>query len=245
MRKSHEVKNKKQKDFYNKSNPEYLIYQKNIPYARYIVAKMLPSLAGRAGNILEIGAGQGRFTLELARHVGKIFATDISQKEISLLEAVRKKLRIHNIETYVYDVFAPDATLKEKFDQVVGFFILHHLDRHSFPLMLRNIMAIVKKHGRLSFIEPNNLYPFHLVQIMMESQMKWEIEKGIYTNYLGCFKKACRKEGLKLVNFRKFGFIPPPLINKWPFLTAVDVLIEKIPLLNQIFCPYVLIAAKL
>ena len=70
--------------------------------------------------------------------------------------------------------------------------------------------------------------------------MKWKIEKGIYTNYLEQFKNACKKNNLKLKTFKNFGFIPPPLINKWPFIVILDRIVEKIPVLNQVFCPFVL-----
>lgn len=74
--------------------------------------------------------------------------------------------------------------------------------------------------------------------------MKWEIERQIYTNYLSSFKKACLAAGLKIVNFQKFGFFPPPFINKWPSIVNLDKYFENIPMLKQFICPFVAVTAE-
>ncbi len=195
--------------------------------------------------ILELGCGKGRFTFELARYAEELFAIDISKVEIDFLLKAKKIIKAENIRAKAEDVFNLHETLKGKtFDNIVGFFILHHLLKEKYDLLIRNLTRLIKKRGKLCFIEPNNLYPFHLVEMLIMKDMTWEIEKGIYTNYLGCFKKACQQNGFRLKLIKKFGFVPPPLINFFPTLTIFDKIIERIPLLSQVFCPFVLIIAE-
>jgi len=274
-------KNKKQKKFYNSSNPQYLDHEKNRPYAVHLIRRLLTQLPQPESlNVLEIGAGQGRFTLELARHVGEVTATDLSEKQIEILiqkiqkskvksQNYRSKLkdntniRIYtnhtndettkssnlksqncNIDCFVFDLLkAPSKELKGKtFDAIVGFFMLHHIDRSLYPQVLKNILPLLKKRGRLVFIEPNCLYPFHLVEMMIEPDMHWEIEKQIYSNYLGTFHKAAIEAGLQKITFERFGFFPPPLINRFPDITKSEIVIERIPLVREFLTPFVLVS---
>lgn len=234
-----------QKHFYDTHHPEYLEYSKNIPYAAYLVEKILKSLNGKRDYILEVGCGEGRFTLELAKSIKKLKAIDISKKEITKLQQYAKKDGISNITAVTSDILALDKGLiDEKFDHLVGFFILHHIAKEKYPKLVKNFAQLLNTRGRLSFIEPNSLYPFHLVEIMITPDMKWEIERQIYTNYLGSFKKACESEGLKIVNFQRFGFFPPPFINKWPKVVKLDKYFENIPLLKQFICPFIAVTAE-
>jgi ubiquinone/menaquinone biosynthesis C-methylase UbiE len=243
MTKNHKStdKNSIQRKFYDTIDPDYLKYEKNIPYANYLVSRMMKYLNDCNRRVLEVGAGSGRFTFELAKHIGHIEAIDISKKEIDALIRQSRKYGIKNITTGIVDLFKMDNLYTQSsFDAVVGFFVLHHIERLQYDEIVLNFAKSLRKKGRVVFIEPNNLYPFHLVEMMIEPEMKWEIEKGIYTNYLGCFKRSCKNAGLKLVKFQKFGFIPPPFINIWPKVIGIDSVMEKIPLFNEIFCPFVL-----
>lgn len=235
----------KQRKFYQTHQPDYLKYQKNIPYARYLVGKILGSLKGRRDKVLEVGSGQGRFTLELSRFVKKLTAVDISEQEIKQLVKAAKQMGIRNIQTEVYDLVTLDkARLLRQFDHIVGFFILHHLPREDYLFIVEKLFGLLSKKGRLSFIEPNNLYPFHIVEMIFQKDMSWRIEQQIYTNYISCFKKACFENGLNLVYCVKFGFFPPPLINRWPVLTRLDQVIERIPFIRQILCPFILLTLE-
>lgn len=232
-----------QKKFYNTYQPDYLAYAKNIPYAKYLVATMLEVMPDNKTEVLEIGAGQGRFTFELAKFVRKLTACDISQKEIGILTKLAKRLKLTNIKSYITDLLTLEHySLPQKYDHIVGFFILHHLPKEKYFEVVDKLQFFLKKGGRFIFIEPNNLYPFHLVEMMIEKEMKWEVEKGIYSNYISCFKKACRDLGLRQINSTKFGFIPPPIINIYPPVTFLDKVIESVPIVNQIFCPFILLS---
>jgi 2-polyprenyl-3-methyl-5-hydroxy-6-metoxy-1,4-benzoquinol methylase len=250
-------KNQKQKEFYNALDPTYLKYEKNIPYAKHLVTRLLSHiLQFEKAQILEIGAGQGRFTLELAQRVKRLTATDLSEKQIEILQnkikTQRSKIKIKTqrlnlqqsaINCSVYDLLKPiPKVLKNrKFDAITGFFMLHHIDRKLYHQVIKNMLPLLKKGGRLVFIEPNCLYPFHLVEMLIEPDMHFEIEKQIYSNYLGTFKKSAEQLGLKLINFERFGFFPPPIINVFPSITTSEKWIEKIPIFQQLLTPFVII----
>lgn len=231
-----------QKKFYNSADPGYLKHKKNIPYARYLVGKLLSVLPiPRQAAVLEVGAGQGRFTLELSQHVYRIHATDISRKEIEILKTLSQ-----DITTQAVDLLAKRDVLKGVYDAIIGFFVLHHIDRFSYDMVVSRLISHLK-HGRstLTFIEPNSLYPFHVVEMAIEPDMHWSIEKQIYSDYLKRWAHSCEDAGLKRVVIKKFGFIPPPLINRWPKIVIIDRFIEKIPLVKEILCPFVLVSYSL
>jgi len=238
------TKNKRdiQKTFYNSLTPKYLGYQRNIPYARYLTEKMVCSLGGRANSILEVGAGQGRFSFELAKQVKRLTATDLSKHEIQLLEKYCHDFDIKNITTSVQDLIEEKHAIKGKvFDHVTGFFVLHHLPKNRLHDVVGNLKNNLRTGGRLSFIEPNSIYPLHFVEMMILPDMKWKVEKGIYTNYIGEFKRACVDHNLTLIHSEKFGFIPPPFINRYPKIVVADHVIERIPLINEVSCPFILL----
>lgn len=235
---------RKQISFYNSKNPGYLKYEQNIPYARYLVGKMVSVLGGMRKRVFEVGAGQGRFSFELARFVGELTATDISSLEISLYKKQQKMLGVKNSTSFTYNALEKVKRIGKQYDHVVGFFVLHHIQRVDYDLLVKNLSKLLKNGGTFTFIEPNNLYPFHIVEILIEKDMHWDIEKQIYTDYIGKLKKACLQNGFVVKISRKFGFIPPPLINKSPYLTKIDSFIEKIPLLNQVFCPFILLSLQ-
>lgn len=233
---------RKQRAFYNTKDPGYLMQEKNVNYAKYLVGEIRTWLTGSTNRILEVGAGQGRFTFELASYVGRLWAMDVSKKEIASLRRINTKLGKKNIHTFVGDIFHLDRTLKHTFfDHIVGFFILHHLPKDRFVQLVSDMKRMLKNKGRLLFVEPNNLYPFHIIEIMLEKDMEWEIEKGIYSNYLSKFKKACLQKGMRLIAYHTFGFFPPPMVNIFGWIVRFNFIFEGIPLFNRVFCPYMLL----
>ncbi len=234
-----------QKNFYNSVNPDYLSYEKNIPYARYISGRLLSTLPTPRNTVLEVGAGQGRFTFELARHIKHLTATDISEREIALLLAQAKRLKRTNITARVLDLLKIGQPFKTKqFDHIIGIFILHHLPKEKLPMVISSLSRRLKRNGRLSFIENNNLSPAHLAAIAIRKDMTWEVEKGAYTNYISWFDKACNMSGLQVICKRKFGFSPPQVINRWPWITGIEKTLEYIPLIREVACPFILLTAQ-
>jgi ubiquinone/menaquinone biosynthesis C-methylase UbiE len=112
--------------------------------------------------VLEPGAGNGEFTLRIARSGATIIGIEISPKQ---LEIARDRLRDFPQTTVVEgDVDRLDYP-DDYFDAIVGQSVLHHLDLdRSLPELYR----VLKPAGRFFFLEPNMLNP----QVAVEKKFK-------------------------------------------------------------------------
>lgn len=234
-----------QKSFYDGENPQYLEYEKNIPYAQYLIQKVIGFLSPRASHVLEIGAGQGRFTFELSKHVQMLTATDFSKHEITLMQRYIKAHSLKNIKSAIVDALVMTKDLDHRrFDHLVGFFVLHHIPKEKYHQLIGEMYKTIKPGGTIVLIEPNNYYPFHLVEMICMPHMAWEIEKQIYSDYIDLFIRESLRHKLQIVRCERFGFFPPFLINIWPGITSVDECIGKIPLVRTLLTPFVCIVVK-
>jgi len=234
-----------QKEYFNTHQTEEFVYGQNIPYARYMVGKILEHIQKKSNRVLEIGAGQGRFTFELARHIPHVVAIDIAERAITILKQEIKQRKLYSVSAVACDVLEIEKILpKGQFNAIVGIHILHHLPKDKLSSVIRQLKKFLAPGGYFCFLEPNSLYPFYLVAMLVQPNMTWEYEKGIYTNFLGVFKRACEAQGLRVTGIRKFGFFPPKIINRWPWITKAGSVIEHIPLIRDILCPFVVIAAR-
>ncbi len=77
-------------------------------------------------NVMDFGAGTGLITSQIAPHVKKVTAIDVSQ---SMLDQLIKKLNnsnINNIEIICQDIIK--KTLSEKYDLIVSAMAMHHVE---------------------------------------------------------------------------------------------------------------------
>jgi ubiquinone/menaquinone biosynthesis C-methylase UbiE len=236
--------NLKQVAFYNSVTPSYMENDKHAIYTEHIVSYMKTVLCKPRETVLEIGAGQGRFTFALKKIVQKICAIDISTKEIDFLKRTVIAKKIQGITAEVHDALCLSETLpKKQYDHVVGFFVLHHLPHTQMEHVVQTLSYYVKKGGTLSFIENNALSPAHLFAILLRSDMSWEIEKETYTNYIRRFKNGCKKNGFTVTISSVFGFSWPELVARFQWTTKIDAIVSRIPIFRNIICPFVLVSA--
>lgn len=115
----------------------------------------------------EAGAGRGYFTLKLAKRVGekgKIYANDISEKELDYLKRDIKRNNIKNIEIIVgeeEDPLFPDG----KMDMVFMCYVFHELKK---PVeFLENIKRGLKPGAKVVILdrdtEKNSSYSYHFL----------------------------------------------------------------------------------
>ena len=103
----------------------------------------------------EVGAGNGRFTLHLARRVGptgKIFANDIDAESLEILRSRCIAGGIGNVETIlgeIADPLFPKGTL----DMVFMVWTYHFLDK-PVPL-LKSLLPALKSGGTVVLVEPD------------------------------------------------------------------------------------------
>ena len=102
----------------------------------------------------EIGAGDGRVTVAIARRVGgagKVYANDIRASAIEALKARCARLGLGQVESILSKV--DDPLMPEKaLDAAVMVWVYHHLDQ---PVaLLRNLARALKPGATLALLEP-------------------------------------------------------------------------------------------
>ena len=108
----------------------------------------LPGLLDPHGRVLEIGAGTGIFTLDLARHCREVVAVDISPRMLAILEDKARREGIANITPVSGNVETLD--LQGPFSVICAFSALEYLA--DLPGLLKRLTPMLEPGGRLYFI---------------------------------------------------------------------------------------------
>jgi SAM-dependent methyltransferase len=130
---------------------------------------------GSPGRVLEIGCGDGTFTLELLRSGAKVTAIDISAGQIAV--ACRRVAEAGFLEKVVFlHLNAEELTFENAFDVIVGKSILHHLDLENVaPKISRALVA----GGTAVFLEPLVHNPFLNIGRIATPEMRTPTEKPL------------------------------------------------------------------
>ena len=136
------------------------------PYIQAHVDRMvIEADLHRGQRILEIGAGPGKFTLQLAGLGLDMIANDLSPVLLKQLDRSSDGL----IKTIACDVLEIAQFVEAPFDRVVGFFVLHHL--RDFENVFAALANVVRPGARIVFCEPFALNPLYYIQIMFTPGM--------------------------------------------------------------------------
>jgi SAM-dependent methyltransferase len=124
-------------------------------YAGETADSTLDAMGIRPGmTIGEIGAGDGRITLALARRVGdrgKVYANDIDSKALARLVATCELRDVKNVETITGKVDDP-VFPKGALDLAITAIVYHHLEQ---PVaLLRNLASSLKPGATLVIVDP-------------------------------------------------------------------------------------------
>jgi len=122
--------------------------------------KLAQKIGVRQGmTVVDIGCGQGGFTVSLARMVGKhgkVLAVDISDEYLSEFRENLSKWNVKDVVTFI-QADASDiegVMLSEVADTVVGYRFLEELKRpQKMAKIVREMARIVKKSGKACLIE--------------------------------------------------------------------------------------------
>jgi ubiquinone/menaquinone biosynthesis C-methylase UbiE len=183
---------------------------------------------GRDQKVLEVGCGMGKFTFPLLKRGLKITGLDLSQFLLQkLLEYNDNRFDVQLICSDILEI--PD-NYNNKFDQVIGFFALHHF--HNLPTCYQAMERVLKPGGSIVFIEPNAYNPLYYLQIIFSPNMSWAGDKGVINMKEKNFVKACEFAKLEKLETYKYGFFPPFLVNN-KFGNKTEKLIEKLGLFKS------------
>jgi 2-polyprenyl-3-methyl-5-hydroxy-6-metoxy-1,4-benzoquinol methylase len=214
-----------QKQYYAKGDHAN-IFPENYPtYIQRHLEEALKYLPNPSGlRILEVGCGMGRFTIPLAQKNIPMEGLDISEV---LLEKLHTYAKSSSIPTYSADLLDPPEILKNQYDAVVGFFILHHLP--DMEKAFKAISSLLKPGGKAVFVEPNPYNPLFYLQILFHPKMRWKNERFMLLMRPRPLAQALQKSRLDGFTFHRFGFFPPFLSH-----LKIQQKLEKIPFLKPI-----------
>ncbi len=152
------------------------------------VLSTYPKLLNKSITVLEIGAGTGRFTVEMAPYVKKVVAVDISDKMLNQMETKLKKKNIKNVQI-IHDPFL-DVDFTETFDLIVSFSAIEYIqDTQS---LFKKISDLCTPGGKIMITTAHNTF-FRLFgrlgnyfrqKVYMNAFTKKEIRSLLGTNGL-------------------------------------------------------------
>ncbi|HSJ99466.1 MAG TPA: class I SAM-dependent methyltransferase, partial [Myxococcota bacterium] len=220
--------NRRQRAYFEGA-PKRTMVPGDTPYLRRHVREVLAAADVRAGErVLEIGCGMGRYTLLLARQGFALEGLDLSPVLLERLHAYHADaIGGEPPALHCADVTDPPAALHGRFDVVLGFFMLHHLD--DLDPCFRSVARLLRPGGRAVFLEPNPWNPLYYVQIALTPGMRWQAERGIARMRARGVFDAFAAAGLARPSLRRFGFLPPFAVNR-PAGRQAEAWLERFPL---------------
>jgi SAM-dependent methyltransferase len=184
--------------------------------------------------VLEVGPGQGRYTLALADRGLDLEALELVPAMLEALDGARGDRRI---ALHRGDVLSPPSSVGRDFDAVIGFFALHHM--HDVSGCLASMARLLRPGGVVAFLEPNAYNPLYYAQITFSPDMSWAGDRGVLEMRAGPLRRALEGAGLERVRLERFGFFPPAIANR-PRGPAVEAVLERIRALDP-FRPFQLL----
>lgn len=190
--------------------------------------------------VLDIGCGDGSYTLEFASFDVKSIvgvdpaavAIDAANKKanaVGVSEVVKFKVgNVYNLSEVLGD---------ERFDCVVLRGVLHHL-----PDPEKAIHCISGMSGTVIILEPNGYNP---ILKILERYSRYHIEHEERSFFSTQLQAWCKNAGLKVKSSRMINLVPF-FCPDWFANTCrvLEPVVEKAPLLNRFSCGQCIIVAK-
>ncbi len=184
------------------------------PHHRDGVARILDALGVKAGDlVLELGAGSGRFTDVILEMGVRVLAIE---PDPVLLAGLRSRLAgregVEFLPGTIEKVAAEDLRTASA---VVGFHVLHHLDRKSLEGLADRLRGELERptFRGFAFLEPNPWSPLFPIQIAFTPGMRFAEERGLWRND---YPSVFGPRGVSVGTLGHQGLIPPPLARRLP-----------------------------
>ncbi len=147
-----------------------------------IVFDYLGKILKNTDSVLEIGAGTGRFTLEVAPLVKKVTALDISKNMLDKLQEKAKLKKISNIEMLCGDFL--EIPFNQKFDVILSFSAIEYIKNSE--KLFSKISSLMNDGGCL------------IITTAHDTFLRWW---GRFGNFLrqGIFLNAYSKKKVKML----------------------------------------------
>lgn len=109
--------------------------------------------------ILDIGCGNGAFTVEMAKKGKKIIGIDVNSEELFGFKQVMKQMKLNNINIFKMDAETL-AFDDNEFDIVTMVQVLEHISNQVGAL--QETYRVLKPGGQIILSVPNKLFPFEI-----------------------------------------------------------------------------------
>jgi len=135
-----------EKYFWNNFAPKYDNFIKNLRNTYNLIINKINAYIDSSKTVLEIAAGTGIISLEIAKNAKKVYGCDISQEMIKIAKNKANELQYANLEFDVQDAY--HLTYKqESFDIVIASNVLHVMMQPE--KALQSAYRVLKPNGIL------------------------------------------------------------------------------------------------
>jgi 2-polyprenyl-3-methyl-5-hydroxy-6-metoxy-1,4-benzoquinol methylase len=193
----------------------------------------------RDASVLDLGCGDGAYTVEFARFgIRQVVGLDPAAVAIDAARARAQALGVADTVRFeVGNIYVLDEYIASgRFDCIVIRGVLHHL-----PDPARALAGLAAFEGTVIVLEPNGNNP---VLKLLERFSRYHIEHEERSFRPGLIRSWITATGLSVHRCRVLNLVPffcPDPIAK--VLRAVEPLVERIPLLRDIACGQSIIVA--
>lgn len=179
---------------------------------RAIIANLLSTFGVAAGDqVIEIGAGSGRWTRVLLEHGLRVIAYE---PDPALGAKIDQKMR-DDPKLTVMEAGVQEMNVECDVRIVCGFHVLHHLNQECLSALKERLAILSTKPNFAGwfFLEPNAANPLYALQILLTPAMSFREESGIWSNN---YQEMLGTPGQRVL-LGTIGLFPPhPMVGKLP-----------------------------
>jgi len=137
------------KDFFAEKAADYDTHKSRTQNVANIGRGMVKEVPfTKAMSVMDFGSGTGLLTSQIAPHVGKITAVDVSS---SMNEVLRSKIDAIDCELEIKELDLTKETLDTTFDAIVSSMTIHHIENPS--ELFKKFYSLLKDNGIIAIAD--------------------------------------------------------------------------------------------
>lgn len=213
-------------------NKDFLQFDKA---ADYQIKKIIERLdLTKKRNIVELGAGIGRYSLTLAKMGHTVTAVDVSAESLDVLRRQAKRNRLTRNITLLCNDFS-QVVFEKRYEIALCISTYHVLSEteQGRIAVFANFLRSLKPGGTLLLIEPNPFNPLLYFFYLFYPGVQRRNIRSFLTSSPLRLKRVLSNLEMTDIDIRYVGFLPLRFMRKFPFVKAINEIINKIPLLNM------------